>query len=223
MGGLPGVLVAAETAALTTILELVREIETPVHLMRISTERGVELIDQAKAEGLPITASTTWMHLLYSTQDALSYDPNLRLEPPLGNPADQAALIDGVKAGVIDAIAVDHAPYSYEEKTVAFGDAPPGVMGLELAFTVLWQKLVATNQWMALDLLQAMSARPARCLGLTAGKLAERCPVEAFLFDSEQNWKVERETLRSSASNTPLMHQTLQGKVIHTWNHAVMP
>jgi dihydroorotase len=222
MGGLPGTLVAAETAALTTILELVREIETPVHLMRISTERSVELIDKAKAEGLPITASTTWMHLLFSTRDALSYDPNLRLEPPLGNPSDQAALVDSVKAGVIDAIAIDHSPYTYEEKTVAFGDAPPGAIGLELAFAALWQKLVATGQLSALDLLQAMSDRPARCLGSTAGKLSERSPVEAFLFDPSQDWHVHRQTLRSPALNTPFINQSLQGKIVQTWNSAIM-
>ena len=222
MGGLPGTLVAAETAALTTILELVRELKTPVHLMRISTARGVELIDKGKAEGLPITASTTWMHLLFSTQDALSYDPTLRLEPPLGNPSDQAALIDGVKSGILDAIAIDHSPYTYEEKTVAFGDAPPGAIGLELAFTVLWQRFVATGAWTALELVQAMSARPARCLRLTAGTITERSPVEAFLFDPMPTWTVERTTMRSPALNTPFLHHPLQGKVTQTWNHATM-
>jgi dihydroorotase len=222
MGGLPGVLVAAETVALTTILELVREIDTPVHLMRLSTARGVELVDKAKAEGLPITASTTWMHLMFSTQDALSYDPHLRLAPPLGNPSDLAALVDGVKAGVIDAIAIDHSPYTYEEKTVAFSDAPPGVIGLELAFAALWQRFVATGTWTAVELLQAMSTRPAQCLGLSAGKLTERAPVEAFLFDPAPRWTVESTTLRSPARNTPLLNQTLQGRVRQTWNHAII-
>lgn len=222
MGGLPGTLVAAETAALTTILELVREIATPVHLMRISTARSVELIDKAKAEGLPVTASTTWMHLLFSTQDALSYDPNLRLEPPLGNPSDQAALLDGVKAGVIDAIAIDHSPYTYEEKTVAFGDAPPGAVGLAIAFAALWERLVAPGSWSALELLQAMSWRPAQCLGLTAGQIVERKPVEAVLFDPAQGWTVESKTLRSPALNTPFLNQSLQGQIIQTWNQAVM-
>lgn len=222
MGGLPGVLVAAETAALTTILELVRELDTPVHLMRISTARGVELIARAKAEGLPITASTTWMHLLYSTQDALSYDPNLRFDPPLGNLTDRSALVDGVRTGVIDGIAIDHCPYTYEEKTVAFGDAPPGAIGLELAFAALWHHLVVKEQWSAIDLLAAMSYRPAHCLGATAGKLAERSPVEAFLFDPETLWTVDGTTLRSPARNTPLLHQTLQGKVLQTWNYAAL-
>lgn len=219
MGGLPGVLVAAETAALTTILELVRELETPVHLMRISTARGVELIDKAKATGLPITASTTWMHLLFSTQEALNYDPNLRLDPPLGNPVDQSALIAGVKAGIIDAIAIDHSPYTYEEKTVAFGDAPPGAVGLELAFAALWQRFVASGTWTALELLRAMSDRPAQILNQAAPQLTERAAAEAFLFDPDEIWTVERQTLRSPALNTPFYQRSLQGKVQQTWHY----
>jgi dihydroorotase len=217
MGGLPGVLAAAETTALTTILELVREMGTPVHLMRLSTARSVDLIAQAKADGLPITASTTWMHLLFSTRDALSYDPNLRLAPPLGNPADVAALRDGVQSGVIDAIAIDHSPYTYEEKTVAFGDAPPGAIGLALAFPALWQQFVTTGTWTALELLQALNLRPAHCLGQAAGKIAIGSPVEALLFDPTREWIVKRETLRSPASNTPFLNQSLQGRVIQVW------
>lgn len=222
MGGLSGVLVAAETVALTTILELVRELDTPVHLMRISTARGVELIDKAKAEGLPITASTPWMHLLFSTQDALSYDPNLRLDPPLGNPADQTALVAGVKTGVIDAIAIDHSPYTYEEKTVAFADAPPGAIGLELAFAALWQTFVQPGHWTATELLQAMSDRPAQILRLVPPQIAERAAVEAFLFDPEQVWTVDRQALYSPALNTPFLQRSLQGKVLQTWHQPVL-
>ena len=217
MGGLAGSPVVAETAALAALLELVREIGTPVHLMRISTERSIDLITQAKAEGLPITASTSWMHLLFSTQDVLSYDPNLRVTPPLGNPTDQAALIKGIKTGAIDAIAIDHSPYTYEEKTVAFRDAPPGVIGLELAFSALWQGFVSSGEWTALELLQAMSLKPAQCLGIESGRIARGKPVEAFLFDPETNWIVEHDRVRSPAMNTPFWGRSLQGKVMKVW------
>ncbi|MGF1459354.1 MAG: dihydroorotase [Leptolyngbyaceae cyanobacterium] len=221
MGGLSEVLVAAETAALAMILELVREIGTPVHLMRLSTARSVDLIKQAKAEGLPITASTSWLHLLFSTLDALGYDPHLRVEPPLGNPSDQAALIAGVKSGVIDAIAIDHTPYTYEEKTAAFGQAPPGAIGLELAFSALWQRFVATEEWTAIELLRAMSDRPATCLNQAPPTVQQRAPVEAFLFDPNQVWTVDRQTLQSSALNTPLLRTSLKGKVMCAWNQAL--
>lgn len=217
MGGLPGSPVAAETAALASLLELIRETGAAVHLMRISTARSVELIAQAKAQHLPITASTSWMHLLFSTQDVLDYDPNLRLAPPLGDAGDQAALVEGAKTGVIDAIAIDHHPYTYEEKTVAFQDAPPGAIGLELAFPILWRQFVASGNWTALELVQAMSQHPAQCLGLSPIRIAEGMPAEAFLFDPEAQWTIEGATLRSSALNTPFLHQRLQGKILQNW------
>ncbi|MEO1207982.1 MAG: dihydroorotase [Cyanobacteria bacterium J06638_20] len=217
MGGLPGIPVAAETGALAALLELIREIGTPVHLMRISTARSVELMAQAKAAHLPVTASTTWMHLLFSTEDALSYDPNLLLAPPLGNPEDQAALVSGVKTGVIDAIAIDHSPYTYEEKTVAFQNAPPGAIGLELAFAALWQRFVATGEWTALELLQAMSSRPTQCLGLKTQGLVTKQPLQAFLFDPTMEWVVDLDTLHTPAVNTPFCQQTLTGKVLKVW------
>ncbi|MDB9529094.1 dihydroorotase [Oscillatoria sp. CS-180] len=217
MGGLAGIPVAAETAALALIVELVQEIGTPVHLMRLSTARSVQLIERTKAEKLPITASTTWMHLMLSTSDTLSYDPNLRLSPPLGNPEDQAALIAGIKAGVVEAIAVDHSPYTYEEKTVAFEDAPPGAIGLALAFPTLWQRFVASGEWTATELLAPLTTHPASCLRQNAGKIAVGNPVEALLFNPQAEWTIERETVRSPAQNTPFLHQHLQGKVTQVW------
>jgi dihydroorotase len=217
MGGLPGIPSAAETAAIAMILELVREIGTPVHLMRISTARSVELVARAKQEGLPITASTTWLHLLFSTQDILTYDPSLRLDPPLGNPEDVAALVDAVKSGTIDAIALDHHPYTYEEKTVAFGDAPPGAIGLSIAFAALWQRFVEPGEWTALELMRAMSLGPARCLNLAPSCLAVGQPMEAFLFDPHTEWVVDKGTVRTPALNTPFLHQSLTGKVLRVW------
>jgi dihydroorotase len=127
--GLPSSPVMAETAPLAALLECVAELNTPVHIMRVSTQRGVELVRAAKEQGLPITASTTWMHLLLNVTAVQSYDPSLRLAPPLGNPEDQTALIQGIQDGTLDAIAVDHTPLTYEEKTVAFSESPPGAIG----------------------------------------------------------------------------------------------
>jgi dihydroorotase len=202
--GLPGIPSFVETAPLAAILELVREIGTPVHLMRISTARSVALLQAAKAEGLPITASTTWLHLLYETKDLADYSPSLRLSPPVGNSDDRTALIEAVKTGVIDAIAIDHSAYTYEEKTVAFGEAPVGAIGLELALPMLWQGLVETGQLTALELWRSLSTNPARCLNQTPTK-------ELTLFDPKEVWKVDR--LKSLSQNTHLWNQEIQGKV----------
>lgn len=213
--GLPGNPAVSEAAAIASLLELVAVTETPVHLMRVSTRRGVELIADAKARGLPITASTTWMHLLLNTDSVSTYDASVHLEPPLGLASDMLALIAGVKTGVIDAIAIDHAPYTYEEKTVAFAAAPPGAIGLELALPLLWQRFVATGQWSALDLWHRLSVAPMKCLQQQPRSCSPGQPAELVLFDPQKTWTVNRQTLKSLSSNTPWFGQELTGQVVN--------
>lgn len=212
--GLPGNPAIAETSALAAILELVEATGTPVHIMRVSTARSVQLIQEAKARGLPITASTPWMHLLLDTKAVGNYNSSLRLEPPLGNPADRAALRQAVRVGVVDAIAIDHTPYTYEEKTVAFAEAPPGAIGLELALPLLWHSLVETGEWSAIDLWRCLSTRPAECLQQTPSAIAQGLPAEVILFDPQHHWTVEKQTLKSLSANTPWLGQQLTGRVL---------
>lgn len=216
--GLPGDAALSETVYLAGLLELVAEIGVPVHIMRLSTARGVESIARAKAAGLPVTASTTWLHLLLDGRSLLEYDPHLRLDPPLGNPADRAALVAGVKAGTIDAVAIDRAAYAYEEKAVAFADAPPGTLGFTLALPLLWQGLVVTGEWTALDLWRALAWGPLRCLG--QDPRGEAAPAKSILFDPAETWQVDARTLRTSASNTSWWGKTLTGRVVATYANA---
>jgi dihydroorotase len=215
--GLPGIPALAETTAIAALLEVVKAIGIPVHIMRVSTARGVELIASAKACGLPITASTTWIHLLLDTKAVKSYNTNLRLEPPLGNPNDLIALRQGVKTGIIDAIAIDHAPYTYEEKTVAFAEAPPGTIGLELALPLLWEYLVETQEFKALELWKALSTCPAKCLRQRASIIAPNQPAELTLYNPQQSWRVEKQNLSTLSINTPWLGQQLSGRVVQTW------
>ncbi|MEH2310408.1 MAG: dihydroorotase [Nostoc sp.] len=215
--GLPPIPASAETTAIAAMLELVAAIGTPVHIMRVSTSRSVELIASAKAAGLPITASTTWMHLLLDTKAVKSYNTSLHLDPPLGNLHDVAALRAGVRAGVIDAIAIDHTPYSYEEKVQAFAEAPPGAIGFELALPLLWQYLVETEEFTALELWRALSSSPAECLGQKVSAIVPDQAAELTLFDPQQTWKVERKSLYTLSQNTPWLGQQLKGHVVQTW------
>jgi dihydroorotase len=204
--GLPIDPVRSETAALSAIVEIIDDIGTPVHLMRISTRRGVELIAAAKQRGVPITASTTWLHLIANTTDLATYNPNLKLSPPLGTPADQIALIEGIKTGVLDAIAIDHTAHTYEDKTVAFGEAPVGSIGLELALPLLWEKLVNSDKLSAIELWRALSTKPAECLNQSP-------PDEFILFDTQAKWQVSIDTLQSLSHNTSWLGQEIVGKV----------
>ena len=207
--GLPIDPVGSETVALAATLEIIAEIGTPVHLMRISTRRGVELISAAKQRGIPVTASTTWLHLIADTTDLADYNPNLKLDPPLGTTTDQIALIEGIKTGVLDAISIDHSPYTYEEKTVAFGEAPPGAIGLELALPLLWQHLVVSGKLTAIELWRSLSINPTQCLHQSP-------PTESILFDPQQSWQVSIGNLNSLSHNTSWLGREIQGKVIQS-------
>ncbi|MBD2360022.1 dihydroorotase [Anabaena minutissima FACHB-250] len=215
--GLPPVPVSAETTAIAALIELVATIGTPIHIMRVSTARSVELIAAAKSQGLPITASTTWMHLLLDTKAVKSYHTSLHLDPPLGDTTDMQALRSAVRTGIVDAIAIDHTPYSYEEKVQAFAEAPPGAIGLELALPLLWQHLVETGEFTALELWQALSTRPAECLQAKVSKIAPHHQAELTLFNPQTTWKVERKNLHTLSSNTPWLGQELKGRVVQTW------
>jgi dihydroorotase len=197
---------SSESTAVATILELVAAIGTPVHLMRISTERSVQLIAAAKQAGLPITASTTWLHLLGDTETLASYDPNWRLDPPLGNSSDRQALMQAVANGVIDAIAIDHHAHAYEDKKVAFGSAPGGAIGLQIALPILWEQLVQTGQLNALQLWSALSTKPAQCWQRPA-------PTSLILFDPTASWEAHASNLLSLSYNTPWWGKTISGQV----------
>lgn len=211
--GLVEELVSVETTAIAAICELVAELKTPVHLMKISTARGAEIIAEAKQRNLPITASTTWMHLLWNTKALSSYDPNLKLDPPLGNSSDQEALIEAIKTGVLEAIAIDHQPYLYEEKTVSFAEAPAGVIGLEVALPILWQYFVVSLDWQPLQLWRALSTNPQKCLGHPVKPITPESPQPLILFDPSQTWQVHSENLYCPQMNTPWWNKTLTGKV----------
>ena len=215
--GLPEYPTMAETVAVAALLEILAVVPTSVHLMRVSTARSVQLLEAAKAQGLPVTASTTWMHLLWNSESIHSYNPNLRLDPPLGNPADQAALITGLEAGVLDAIAIDHQAYTYEEKTRAFRSAPPGTIGLELALPLLWQQFVVTQRWPALDLWRWLSTGPSQCLSQTPAAMVVGQAAEMTLFDPQQTWLVDDSTLKSLGRNTPWLGEPVTGRVVETW------
>ncbi|NJM95049.1 MAG: dihydroorotase [Acaryochloridaceae cyanobacterium CSU_5_19] len=215
--GLPEISTLAETTALATLIEMVALVKTPIHIMRVSTARSVALLKAAKAEGLPITASTTWMHLLGNSQSLGNYDVNWRLDPPVGTVADQEALISGIETGVIDAISIDHHAYTYEEKTVAFSEAPPGAIGLELALPLLWDSFVNSGRWSALTLWRALSTQPSQCLHQVPAVLQAGHPAELVLFDPQQTWQIDPQSLHSLSYNTPWQGQTLRGRVLKTW------
>ncbi|MFN3360785.1 MAG: dihydroorotase, partial [Pseudanabaenaceae cyanobacterium] len=201
LGGTPDI---AETIGVFSIVELVRLTGCPVHLMGITCKGSIALLEQAKNDHLPITASVMWTHLIWHTGHLHSFSPYLRLLPPLPHPADQEDLIKAVKSGTIDAIVINHCPYTYEETMIPLEVAPTGTIGLQFAFPLLWQHLVSTKKLTPLELLQAMRLRPCQILGINP-------PPANFAFLPHHTWQLNSSTSLSLAQNTILWGHTITG------------
>ena len=111
-------------------------------------------------------------------------------------------------------MAIDHSPFSYEEKTVAFSEAPPGAIGLEIALPLLWQNFVETGEMSALDLWRVLSTTPSKCLGLNPGEIKPQHSAEVTLFAPQETWVVEKQTLKSRSFNTPWLGKQIKGRFI---------
>lgn len=214
--GLAGVPVAAETIALHTIFELIRSTRTRVHVCRLSSAAGVELIRQAKAQGLPVTADVS-VHSLHLTDMDIGYfDSRARLTPPLRQQADRDALRQGLLDGTIDALVSDHVPVGDDEKTLPFAEAVPGATGLELLLSLAlkWSQDCAVPLNKALE--KITSAAGALIGQADAGKLHVGAVADLCIFQADAHWLVSADKLRSQAKSTPFSGYELPGQVRHT-------
>jgi dihydroorotase len=213
--GLAGIPVSAETVAIATIITLMRDTGARVHLARLSSRLGVDLVRAAKAEGLPLTCDVGIHHLLLTDRDIGHFDSQYRFAPPLRSPSDRDALSRGVIDGTIDAICSDHTPVDEDAKNVPFGEAEPGATGLELLLplTLKWAEQASVK---LPDALQKITAGPAGVLAGKAGGLKIGAAADVCVFDPIAFWAVTPQTLRSQGKNTPYLRRELQGRVTHT-------
>ena len=187
-----------------------------VHFQHLSCAASVAALAAAKAEGLRVSAEVTPHHLLLTDEHVLSLDTRMKVNPPIACEEDREALVDGLRSGVIDCVATDHAPHARDEKEVPFEEAPFGVTGLETAFAVLSTRLVQPGLLPLGTLLDRMSAGPARVFGLERPRVAAGAPANLVLLDLEREWRVREEAFRSRSRNSWLLGETLTGEVALT-------
>jgi dihydroorotase len=217
--GLPGVPVAAETIALHTIFELMKSTGARVHLCRLSSAAGVELVRAAKDAGLPVTCDVSINSLHLVDNDIGFFDSRMRLSPPLRQQRDRDALREALADGTIDALVSDHTPVDADAKTLPFAEAEPGATGLELLLPLAlkWGQDSGTGLMRA---LAALTSEPARVLGAGVGTLQGSCgrlivggAADVCVFDPQEHWLVEAAALRSQGKHTPFSGYELPGRV----------
>lgn len=214
--GVPGIPAAAEDCGTAREIAAAASIGAPIHICHVSTKGSVELVRDAKARGIKVTAETCPHYLLLTEKALEGRDADYRMNPPLRTEEDRVALIEGLKDGTLDAIATDHAPHSPQEKA-DFLKAPNGSIGME---TSLAATLTALEGELTLsEILQKMSWNPAKLLGIPAGTLQVGAPADVVLFDPEKRWTVDANALHGKSKNTPFKGKTLKGKVAVTIFH----
>jgi dihydroorotase len=224
--GLSGVPVAAETIALHTLFELMRVTGARVHLCRLSSAAGVELLRQARREGLPVTADVSINSLHLTDVDIGYFNPSMRLTPPLRQGRDRDALRAALADGTLDCLVSDHTPVEQDAKMLPFGEAEPGATGLELLLSLAlkWGEQQGVG---LLPTLARVTSDPVRVLGdalgslaSSAGRLVEGGVADVCVFDAAATWRVTPDVLRSQGKHTPFAFEdtgmALPGRVCAT-------
>lgn len=213
--GLKGIPSTAETLAIASILRIAKETGAKVHLCRISTSEGVDMIRAAKKADQQVTCDVSANHLHLTDFDIGFFDANTHLKPPARSQRDKAALSSGVADGTIDAICSDHTPVDDDAKLYPFAEAEAGATGLELLLP-LTLKWAEENKIPLSKAIETITQTPAKILGVVAGDIGINANADICIFDQKQYWKVERKALVSQGKNTPFLGLELAGKVKYT-------
>lgn len=213
--GLAGIPREAEIILLERDMRLVEMTGGRYHAAHISTAESVKIIRRAKEKGLPVTCDVAPFYFALNELSVTGYRTFAKLSPPLRAESDRQAIVEGLKAGVIDAIASDHAPQDQDSKRQTFAQAAFGGSGLE---TLLAVSLGLHHmEGMALiDVLRHLTCAPADLLGLKAGRLAEGYPADMILIDPGRSWKVVADDFLSKSKNSPFDGKPVQGRVLST-------
>ena len=213
--GLAAIPVCAETIALSTILLLARETGARIHLCRMSSAEGVDMVRQAKARGLKVSCDIAIHHAHLSEMDIGYFDPNCHLTPPLRSQRDRDGLRAALSDGTVDALCSDHTPVDEDAKQLPFGEAESGATGVELLLP-LTLKWIEETRLPLVQGLARITSEPARILGVSAGAVKPGASADLCVFDPARYWKIEPAALKSQGKNTPYTGIEVKGKVGYT-------
>lgn len=212
--GHKGICSESEWGQIKRDLELVRETGCSYHVCHISAKESVDLIRQAKKEGLDVTCETAPHYLVLSDKD-LQEDGRFKMNPPLRSETDRLALIEGICDGTIDMIATDHAPHSFEEKSKGLKNSLMGIVGIETAFPILYTNLVKTKIITLQKLIELMHDNPCKRFGINSG-IKAGTPANLTVFDLDCSYKIDTNDFLSKGKATPFDGVTVSGKCLMT-------
>ena len=211
--GLPGVPETAETNAISRDLLLVEQTGVRAHFCHISSSRAVQMIARAQYDGLPVTADVTSHHLHLTEMDLGFFDSHCHVRPPLRTQRDRDALIEALATGNLSAICSDHEPHDADAKLAPFAETEAGISALE---TLLPLALRLTDDLSLSDVINRLTAQPAKILGIDAGTLSLGEKADICIYNPETNWLMNTDKMVSAGKNTPFEGWEFKGKITHT-------
>jgi dihydroorotase len=211
--GLKGNTSLGEAVMVYRDLLLAESLKSKLHLLHLSTKEAVDLLKQFKSKKQLITAEVSPHHLYFVDEDIDSFDTNLKVAPPVRSKKDRKALIEGIKSGLIDCIATDHAPHTLEDKETTFNEAAFGMIGLESCFGVVNKVLVKENGMSLKSLIEKITVNPRKVMNLETNLFATGSKAQITIFDPNEKWKFKNSHILSKSANSPFIGKDLVGKV----------
>ena len=211
--GLTGIPETAETNAISRDLLLVEQTGVHAHFCHVSSARAVQMIARAQYDGLPVTADVTAHHLHLTEMDIGFFDSNCHVRPPLRTQRDREALVDALATGNLNAICSDHEPHDADAKLAPFGETEAGISSLE---TLLPLALRLTDDLSLSDIINRLTAQPAKILGIDAGTLSKGERADICIYNPNTNWIMKTKDMLSAGHNTPFEGWEFKGKVVRT-------
>jgi dihydroorotase len=211
--GLKGIPAVAESIIVARDLILAELTSGRLHFAHISTKKSLDLIAEAKLKGLDVSCEVTPHHLVLTDASLISFNPNLKVNPPLRSEADVKALRSALAAGVIDVIASDHAPHAQEEKEKEFDFAPFGIIGLQTTLPLIISELVEKGELGLSEAIAKLTCNPAKIIGIEKGTLSIGSVADITIFDPKAQVNIDTSKIESKSKNTPFIGQKLRGKV----------
>jgi dihydroorotase len=212
--GMKGIPALAEELMIARDLYLAEYTGSKIHFTTISVARSVDLIRNAKRQGLQVTCDVAAHHLLLTDEALSDFDSLYKVKPPLRTRADVQALLNGLNDGTIDAIVSQHTPHEVEHKDVEFEVAEFGMTGLQTAFSLAVQAGLSPEQ-----LVEKMAVNPRNILGIKNATIAENSEANVIIFDWNAEWIFDRAVNRSKSYNSPFLNQKLKGKILLSYNN----
>ncbi|MFW5998254.1 MAG: dihydroorotase [Halanaerobiaceae bacterium] len=214
--GLKPIPAAAEEVMVSRDIMLAEFTDARLHLSHLSTKNGVNMLKEAKNKGLKVTGEVTPHHLFLTDAAVKGYDTDTKVNPPLRSKEDVKALKKGLQKDIIDIIATDHAPHTFEDKLGEYNYAASGISGLETAVSLIHDKLIVPGILSWKDLVNKMLINPAKILDLDIRGICKGTEADLMIFDPEENWIINPDRFKSKGKNTPFKNQEVQGKVYMT-------